>query len=124
MRLIITESKIVNLIRKYLYKDYMPDAFFLFDIETPEARREFFEGEVEKYGLYDFDINTWTLCTYYGEWDAYDYMYHLKMGDKAERQLNSLFGDVWVPVFKDWFEEITGLEVREMVVNDELVRFD
>ena len=38
MKLIITESKINDLIRKYLYKDYMPDAFFrgVF-INTPEA---------------------------------------------------------------------------------------
>ncbi|MDA9280044.1 hypothetical protein N9P74_00630 [bacterium] len=102
----------------------MPDAFFLFDIETPEARREFFEEEVDKYGKYDFEVEYKDLCTYYGEWDGYDYMYHLKMAETPNRELNALFGDNWVTVFKDWFEEITGLEVREMVVNDELVRFE
>ena len=124
MKLIITESKIDDLIRKYLYKDYMPDAFFLFDIKTFANRREFFEEEVDKYGKYDFEVEYKDLCTYYGEWDAYDYMYHLKMAETPNRELNALFGDNWVTVFKGWFEEITGLEVREMVVNDELVRFE
>jgi len=46
------------------------------------------------------------------------------MAENPNRELNDLFGDNWVTVIKDWFEEITGLEVREMVVNDELLRFD
>lgn len=124
MKLIISESKINDLIRKYLFKDYMPDVFFLFDIETPEDRSNFFNDEVDKYGSYDFDINHKDAWTYFGEWDGYDYMYHLKMGEKVENELNALFGDKWVPIFKGWFEEITGLEVREMVVNDEIIRFD
>jgi hypothetical protein len=30
------------------------------------------------------------------------------------RKLTSLFGDLWKPIFKQWFEENTGLEVKQI----------
>jgi hypothetical protein len=124
MKIIITESKIRDIITKYLDKHYDMDSFHLFNIESPLDARRYFNSEVDKYGSFDFDNNNHTFCTYYGEWDGYDYMYHLKVDTHFSEELNSLYNDVWIPVFKDWFEKKTGLEVREMVVNDEMVRFD
>ena len=32
----------------------------------------------------------------------------------VRNELTSLFGDKWVPIFKRWFEDNSGLEVREI----------
>jgi hypothetical protein len=33
-------------------------------------------------------------------------------------ELTSLFGDKWILVFKQWFEDNSGLEVREIDLNE------
>jgi len=34
-------------------------------------------------------------------------------------KLTTLFGNFWQPVFKDWFEENSGLEVKKMIIGNE-----
>jgi hypothetical protein len=34
-------------------------------------------------------------------------------------KLSTLFGNFWQPVFKKWFEENSGLKVKEMIEGEE-----
>ena len=73
-----------------------------------------YKEEVKKYGIYEFSINDEYLYAYLGEWDGYDYLYTLVISKWVNKELTSLFGDKWIPVFKKWFEYNSGLEVREI----------
>ena len=42
--------------------------------------------------------------------------------DFVSDKLTSLFGTLWIPVFKEWFEKNSNLEVRKMEINGEIVR--
>jgi hypothetical protein len=73
-----------------------------------------YKEEVKKYGIYEFSINDKYRYAYLGEWDGYDYLYTLVISKWANKELTSLFDDKWVPTFKRWFEDNSGLEVREI----------
>ena len=73
-----------------------------------------YKEEVKKYGIYEFSINDEYLYAYLGEWDGYDYLYTLVISQWVNKELTLLFGDKWIPVFKKWFEYNSGLEVREI----------
>ena len=73
-----------------------------------------YKEEVKKYGIYEFSINDEYCYAYLGEWDGYDYLYTLVISKWTNKELTSLFGDKWIPVFKKWFEYNSGLEVREI----------
>lgn len=75
---------------------------------------DFYREDVKKYGIYEFSINDKYRYAYLGEWDGYDYLYTLVISKWANKELTSLFGDKWIPVFKKWFEYNSGLEVREI----------
>ena len=78
------------------------------------AKHNLYKEEVKKYGIYEFSINDKYRYAYLGEWDGYDYLYTLVISKWANKELTSLFGDKWIPVFKKWFEYNSGLEVREI----------
>jgi hypothetical protein len=42
--------------------------------------------------------------------------------DFVSDKLTSLFGDLWIPVFKEWFEKNSNLDVREMEFDGEIIR--
>jgi len=95
-------------IYQYLKEEYHPDYNW-----GPELH-DFYNEEVKKYGSVDFYIN-----------DEISYDYELIFGDgvlgissSVCEPLYHLFEYKWVPIFKTWFEENTGLEVNEMVVTD------
>lgn len=46
----------------------------------------------------------------------------LDIMDFVSDKLTSLFGDLWIPVFKEWFEKNSKLEVHEMKINVEIIR--
>jgi hypothetical protein len=74
----------------------------------------FYKEDVKKYGIYEFSINDKYRYAYLGEWDGYDYLYTLVISEWVNKELTSLFGDKWIPVFKRWFEYNSGLEVRKI----------
>ena len=75
---------------------------------------DFYREDVEKYGFYQFSTNDKYGYVYLGEWDGYDYLYTLVISQWVNKELTLLFGDKWIPVFKRWFEDNSGLEVREI----------
>jgi hypothetical protein len=96
------KSDVKNLIYGFLQDDFYPDYNW-----GPELF-DFYREDVEQYGSVPFYIN-----------DSEGYVYHddgtLEIMPWVCKKLNDYFNDLWVPVFKDWFEEHSGLKVDRIV---------
>ena len=102
MKVIISESKYEEGILNYLKANFYPDYDW-----GPELH-SFFEEEAVKYGGIDFYINDKV---------GYDYsreLKNLRVLYWVSEPLYNLFEYKWVPIFKTWFEENTGLKVNEV----------
>lgn len=104
----LNDEEINDFIYQYLTEGFYPDYNW-----GPELH-DFYRKEIEQYGIYDFLINDAPAYAYLGEWDGYDYLYTLSITKWVINELTTIFGDKWIPVFKKWFEDNSGLEVREM----------
>ncbi len=103
MKIIITESKLNNTIVNYLDENFYPDYGWV--------SQEDYSNEINKYGSYDFYINDEPRYTF----SVGDGVSELYVRDSTIEPLSDLFGDFWIPVFKEWFEKNTGLKVDSMV---------
>jgi len=115
MKYIITESKYHEVILNYLDKAVYPDYNW-----GPELH-EFYRDEIDEYGAHDFYINDVVGYSYFGVYggrDESEYIYLLLIQPWLGEQLNSLFGSRWKPIFKEWFEKNSGLEVRKMEIGN------
>lgn len=108
MKIIITENKYVQGILDFLETNYYPDYNWVSHSD--------YQHEVEEYGSVEFYIN-----------DSGSYVYIRKddggvliIYGVVSEPLNNLFGYKWVPIFKKWFEENTGLEVNEITITDNI----
>lgn len=95
-------------IYQYLKEEYYPDYNW-----GPELH-DFYRDDVNKHGSYDFEVNDSFAYAYLGAWDGYDYLYTLVITKWVNNELTLLFGDKWIPVFKKWFEDNSGLEVKDI----------
>jgi hypothetical protein len=113
MKIIITESKVNEAILNYLKLRSYPD------YDWGPHLHKFYKKDVKTHGSYTFVINDREAYTYYGEYDGYDYRpYELVMGQWLYDELTSIFRDLWIPIFKKWFEENTGLSIKNLMVED------
>jgi hypothetical protein len=101
-----------NLIYQYLTENYYPD------YNWGPKLHNFYKKDIKQYGLYEFLVNDVPSYVYLGEWDGYDYLYTLSISEWIVDELTTMFGDKWIPTFKKWFEDNSGLEVREIDLND------
>ena len=127
MKIIISENRVNQVIRKYLDETFYPDYGW-----NENTRHGSYQEDVDRYGDVVFFINDKDSYIYYG-WnangvpedelvDAYGHLYNYKcpllsVYPSVSEKLTSLFGDKWLPVFKEWFEENSGLEVAQ-ITND------
>lgn len=113
MKFTISESKMYSVIFNYLTHYVHPDYNW-----GPELH-DFYQEDVKKYGMYDFLINDDIAYTYHGYQsnpfnDELEEIGVLFIESWLANKLTTLFGNFWQPVFKDWFEENSGLEVQKM----------
>jgi len=121
MKVIISENKIDKVIRKYLDDTYYPDYSW--------AYPDVYQRDVDKYGDVVFFLNDTDSYIYYGcnanagpedEYFAgYGRLHYYKcpllsIYPRVGGELTSLFGNRWLPVFKEWFEEKSGLYVAQI----------
>jgi hypothetical protein len=127
MKVIISENKVNQVIRKYLDDTYYPDYGW-----NENTRHGSYQEDVDKYGDIVFFIDDQDSYIYYGcnanagpedEYFAgYGHLHNYKcpllsVYPRVSEELTSLFGDKWLPVFKEWFEENTGLKVVQITNN-------
>jgi hypothetical protein len=121
MKIVITENKIDKIIRKYLDSEFIPDYDWLHkstyqDNVDKWGDLVFFINDVDSYIYYGCNANAGPEDEYfagYGPLHDYDCPL-LHIYPVVGRKLTSLFGDLWKPIFKMWFEENTGLEVKQI----------
>ena len=127
MKVIISENRVNRIIRKYLDETFTPDYGW-----HNNTRHGSYQDDVDRYGELVFFINDTDSYIYYGcnanagpedEYFAgYGQLHNyecplLSVYPRQSETLTSLFGNKWLPVFKEWFEENTGLEVTQ-ITND------
>jgi hypothetical protein len=95
-------SNLENIIYSFLQDDFYPDYDW-----GPELF-DFYREDVEEHGMIPFYIN-----------DSEGYVYYddgtLEIMPWVSKKLNEYFNDSWYSVFKDWFEENSGLIVSRIV---------
>jgi len=114
MDVIIDKSKLNLVITNYLIKNYEPDFGW-------SESSEYYKNEIDRWGYISFIINDYESFTYFGK----DIKRYSDSGEiiKAKtieivpymtEELNSIFSNLWVRPFIDWFEKNTGLEVEHL----------
>jgi hypothetical protein len=98
-------------IYKYLKENLYPDYNWS---PEDEPLKQQIKRNIKSYGTQTFYIDDVDAYSYFGEWDGYDYLYLLSINRWVVNELTSIFGDKWIPTFKRWFEDNSGLEVREI----------
>lgn len=107
MKYIISESRLEDFIYEYLTSNYYPDYNW-----GPDSHN-FFSKEVDLHGFYEFEIDG--QRAYYYRGDGMNKLYVSPwIGDK----LDNLFGDRWNQIFIKWFEDNSGLPVKNFGVLD------
>jgi hypothetical protein len=124
MKVVITEGRLESLIIDYLDEVFTPDYGW-----HNNTRHGSYQDDVDRYGDVVFFINDTDSYIYYGcnanagpedEFFApYGHLHNhkcplLSIYPRVSEKLTSLFGDKWKLVFKEWFEENTGLEVAQI----------
>jgi len=99
MKYLITENKLNDVILKFLDFHIEPDYSW-----GPHLH-DFYREDVERHGNYDFVINDRLAYSY---WD--DKL--LEIMPWVYDKLDGLFGNMWEPIFIEWFEKNSGLKVK------------
>jgi hypothetical protein len=120
MKYIITESKLEDIVIRYLNEIFTNDEInqmspYVYDEETgiegdDETRIEFYIGD---YDDGDNNIFRWYDCEYFNKGAEIRQrcpIIHLE--DKYSTTLNGFFGDMWVEPFKKWFTINYNLPVK------------
>lgn len=106
MKVVITESRLDKVITDYLNDSFYPDYNW-----GPELH-DFYRKDVKKHGGYEFEINDVVAYSYYND---DEYTKALIIEEWLVDKLSTLFGNFWQPIFKKWFEENSGLKVKQMI---------
>jgi len=127
MKVIISENRVNQIIHKYLDDAFTPDYGW-----HNNTRHGSYQDDVDEYGDIVFFLNNIDSYIYYrcnanaGPEDEFFAPYGrlhnykcplLLVYPRESETLTSLFGNKWLPVFKEWFEENTGEEVAQ-ITND------
>jgi hypothetical protein len=116
MNVKLPKESLIKIITTYLDREVEPD--YSWGPELYDFHRE----DVRRYGSFDFQINDKVSYSYGGE-NRFECQYCLYIEDHLSDQLTNLFGNLWIPIFKEWFEMGSGLEVTEMSVFNKLIEF-
>ena len=98
-------------IYQYLTNNLYPD--YNWGSEDEPLKQQI-KRNIKSYGHQTFYINDDDAYSYFGEWDGYDNLSLLVINKWVINELTSIFGDKWIPTFKRWFEDNSGLKVREI----------
>ena len=126
MKLIITENRLHDLILNYIEDAYPVDGINYTEGYDDDGNPDD-SSYIFYFGDYDYDEGDGTIFRWYGKdyWDGDDTeilrhrieqspMLHFEDSRDSEK-LDGLFGDNWKPVFKEWFKENFGLDIKTVL---------
>ena len=124
MKIIISENRVNQIIRKYLDETCYPDNGWSYpDVYQVGVKHYgdvvFFINDVDSYIYYGCNANAGPEDEFFA---GYGHLHNYKcplllIYPRVGQELTSLFGNKWKPVFKEWFEEKSGLHVAQ-ITND------
>jgi hypothetical protein len=127
MKYIITESRVHDLITKY-FEDNFGDLNWTnaFDYDANETDcgaifyRDYFDEEDYIFRFYDecwWEKNEELESKGYGIKKMMDQSPMLVFENNWEYDaLNGYFGDIWEPIFKDWFKKKFGFQIKTISI--------
>jgi hypothetical protein len=114
MKYIITESRYNDIVTNYLDTKVYPDYGW--------ASTEAYIDEMNTFGYIDFYINDIRVYSYYDRYSQQGTV-HQQMDVKfliilpsLNKELTDFFGLRWKPIFKEWFETNSGLNVKDIII--------
>ena len=114
MKYIITESRYNDIVTNYLDTKVYPDYGW--------ASTEAYIDEMNTFGYIDFYINDKRVYSYYDRYSQQGTV-HQQMDVKfliilpsLNKELTDFFGLRWKPIFKEWFETNSGLNVKDIII--------
>ena len=116
--MLITESRLEKIVTNYLDDIYVPDYGWV--------NSDFYQKEIERFGDLIFYVEDIESYYYYGNnsnslsnditFEGYE-LPLLEIYPHIAERLTMMFGDIWEPIFKKWFEEHTGLNVVQLTTD-------
>lgn len=127
MKVVITESRLEKVVTDYLDDLYYPDYGWK-GVSQPGSS---YQDEVDRWGDIVFFVDDVDSYVYYGcnagsendrAFDGYGRLHNykcplLELNPHTAKRLDSIFGDIWRPIFQKWFKEHTGLEVAQFTTD-------
>ena len=128
MKVVITENRLEKVVTDYLDDLFYPDYGWKGNSRSDIG----YQDEVDKWGDIVFFVDDQESYIYYGcnanagpedEFFAgYGHLHNYKcpllsVYPVVAKRLDSIFGDIWKPIFKKWFEDNTGLEVTQFTTD-------
>jgi hypothetical protein len=107
MKYIITNERLHSLIINYLDSNFVPDYGW--------SSKEFYEKEILNYNSIEFLINDLYSYYYNASYGYFKKEKVLQIETWVSNKLYGLFGEFWIPIFKEWFETNTSLQVKIMM---------
>lgn len=109
MKFIISENKINQMILNHLNDYVTPEPSDWGPSSHEKIRRELDDYNSFTFVIGDDEDNYFTFYKrYFTEKNV------LSISSLLNNNLTSLFNDIWKPIFKEWFEKNTGLEVYQI----------
>lgn len=122
MKVVITESRLEKVVSDWLDDKYYPDYGW----------NDNYQEDVDRWGDLVFFIDDRDSYVYYGcnagsendkMFNTYGHLRNYKcpllsIYPRVSKRLDSIFGDIWKPIFQKWFEEHTGLEVAQLTTDN------
>lgn len=126
MKVVITESRLEKVVTDYLDDVYIPDYGW-----SENNRYGSYQEDVDKFGDLVFFINDEVSYSYYGcnagyknvnAFSRFGELSNYKcpllvVHSNHSKNLTSVLGKIWEPIFKKWFEEHTGLKVTQLTTD-------
>jgi len=123
MKVVITENRLEKVVTDYLDDMFYPDYGW--------EDEEYYRGELKINNELNFYIDDIDSYIYYGCNSGEKNDKNFEPSGKLEyykcpllsiypymaQRLDSVFGDIWKPIFKKWFEDNTGLEVTQFTTD-------
>lgn len=114
MKYVINENRLEQLIRNYFDDNFLGMSMNSDDnLYGEKCFVHFYKPN------YETMFHLYNKC-YYDDWGLYDKNYPtLRFNNYSDfYALNSYFGNLWKPIFKEWFYENYNFEVKTIITTD------
>ena len=104
MKYLIDKQRLDDLILEYISEEYVPDYGW--------GDWYNYKEDIDIWGEVEFYVNDVSRYSYYKSFKGYNNILVIRKG--IVDKLTDMFGNLWVPVFANWFSENTSLPIQSV----------